>query len=87
MDGRKVLGRLHPDFSFADAAGDRVIWEHLGMMHDEEYIRGWKWKLEWYRQNGFVIGQNLFVTEERRGQGLSMDYLQGVAQKVKALVV
>lgn len=34
LDGEKVLGRLHPDFSFADAAGDRVIWEHLGMMDD-----------------------------------------------------
>lgn len=86
VDGHKVLGRLHPDFSFADAAGDRVIWEHLGMMHDDEYVRGWNWKLEWYRQNGFVLDQNLFVTEERRGQGLSMDYLRGVAEKIKALV-
>ena len=86
LDGQYVLGRLHPDFSFADAAGDRVIWEHLGMMHDDEYVRGWNWKLEWYRQNGFVLDQNLFVTEERRGQGLSMDYLRGVAEKIKALV-
>ena len=38
LDGEKVPGRLHLDFSFADAAGDRIIWEHLGMMHDEEYV-------------------------------------------------
>lgn len=87
LGGQKVLGQLHPDFSFADAAGDRVIWEHLGMMHDEEYVRGWKWKLEWYRQNGFLLDQNLFVTEERRGQGLSMDDLRSVARKIKTLVV
>ena len=86
LDGQKVLGLLHPDFSFADAAGDRVIWEHLGMMHDDEYVRGWNWKLEWYRENGFVLDQNLFITEERRGQGLSMDYLRGVAEKIKSLV-
>lgn len=86
LDGHNVLGRLHPDFSFADAAGDRVIWEHLGMMHDDEYVRGWKWKLEWYKKNGFALDQNLFVTEERRGQGLSMDYLRGVAENIKALV-
>ena len=30
--GNKMPGLLHPDFSFADAAGDRVIWEHLGMI-------------------------------------------------------
>lgn len=86
LDGQKVLGRLHPDFSFADAAGDRIIWEHLGMMHDEEYVRGWKWKLEWYLKNGYIPDQNLFVTEERRGKGLSMDDLSAVAKKVKALV-
>lgn len=86
LDGEKVLGRLHPDFSFADAAGDRVIWEHLGMMDDEEYVRGWKWKLEWFKENGYVLNQNLFVTEERRGQGLRMDALQSVAGKIKALM-
>ncbi len=86
LDGNKVLGRLHPDFSFADAAGDRVIWEHLGMMDDEEYVRGWNWKLDWYKANGFVLNENLFVTEERRGQGLNMDVLQSVAGKIAGIV-
>lgn len=87
LEGQKVLGLLHPDFSFADASGDRIIWEHLGMMDDEEYVRGWKWKLEWYRQNGFVLNQSLFVTEEHRGKGLRMEDLRSVARKIKALVV
>jgi hypothetical protein len=86
LDGEKVLGRLHPDFSFADAAGDRILWEHLGMMHDDEYVRGWKWKLEWYQKNGFVLNQNLFATEERRGQGLNMAALKALADKIKAMV-
>lgn len=86
LDGEKVLGRLHPDFNFADTAGDRILWEHLGMMHDDEYVRGWKWKLAWYQQNGFVLQKNLFATEERRGQGLNMDELRAVAAKIKALV-
>jgi len=86
LDGHHIPGRLHPDFSFADAAGDRVIWEHLGMMHDDEYVRGWNWKREWYEKNGYVRDRNLFVTEERRGDGLSMDYLRQTAEKIKALV-
>jgi len=86
LDGETILGRLHPDFSFADAGGDRVIWEHLGMMHDEEYVRGWKWKSEWYQKNGFILGQNLFVSEERRGEGLNMDVLRGIAEKIRGLV-
>lgn len=87
LDGENVAGRLHPDFSFTDAAGDRVIWEHLGMMHDDEYVRGWNWKREWYEKNGYVLGQNLFITEERRGQGLNMGALRAVAQKMKDAVV
>jgi len=86
LDGTKVLGRLHPDFSFADAAGDRVIWEHLGMMHDDEYVRGWNWKLAWYKENGFELGKNLFTSEERKGEGLKMDVLRGIANKIKELV-
>ena len=87
LDGETIPGHLHPDFSFADAAGDRVIWEHLGMMHDEEYVRGWKWKLEWYRKNGYTIDKNLFVSEERRGEGLKMDAFRGILKKIKALVL
>ena len=86
LEGSKVPGRLHPDFSFADAAGDRVVWEHLGMMHDEDCLRGWKWKLAWYQENGFVLGQNLFTSKERKGEGLKMDALRGIANKIKELV-
>jgi len=44
--GEATLGRLHPVFTFIDAAGDRIVWEHLGMIDDADSIRGWKWKLE-----------------------------------------
>jgi hypothetical protein len=84
LDGEKIPGRLHPDFNFADAGGDRIIWEHLGMMHDEEYVRGWKWKEEWYKESGYVKGDNLFVTEERRGVGLKMEDLRRIAAQIKA---
>jgi len=86
LDGTKVLGRWHPDFSLAVAVGDRVIWEHLGMMHDDEYVRGWKWKLEWYQKNGYELGKNLFTSEERKGEGLKMDVLRGIAAKIKDCV-
>ena len=83
LAGMTVQGTLHPDFSFADAAGDRIIWEHLGMMDDPEYQRGWEWKRDWYQKNGYTINENLFVTEERKGQGLNMEVLREVAEKIK----
>lgn len=64
------------------AGGDRVIWEHLGMMHDDEYVRGWNWKLEWYHKNGYVLGQKLFISEERRGEGLKMDVFRCILQRI-----
>jgi hypothetical protein len=87
LDGTAVAGRLYPDFSFADAAGDRVIWEHLGMLDDPDYRAGWDWKQDWYRKNGYVLGRNLFTTEEHPGQGLDSDKLKGVIDEIKSLVI
>lgn len=86
LEGEAAPGRLYPDFTFTDAAGDRVVWEHLGMMDDLDYVRGWKWKVDWYTKNGFKLGSNLFVTEETRNSGLSMDKLQAVAAKIREMV-
>ncbi len=86
LDGLAAPGRVHPDFTFTDAAGDQVVWEHLGMMDDPDYVRGWTWKREWYAKNGFVAGKTLFTTEERKGQGLDMAKLNAVAKTIKDLV-
>ncbi len=86
LEGEAAPGRLHPDFTFTDAGGDRIVWEHLGMMDDPDYVRGWKWKQEWYLKNGYVPGQNLFVSEERKGQGLDMEKLNAMAATIRSLV-
>ncbi len=63
-------GGIWPDFTFIDAAGDRIIWEHLGMMDSAGYRSGWEWKKRWYEKNGYSIDKNLFISEERKGGGL-----------------
>jgi len=84
--GTTAAGRIYPDFSFADAAGDRIIWEHLGMLDDHDYKAGWEWKQEWYHQNGYVLGRNLFTTKERIGQGLDSNKLKAVIDQIKTLL-
>lgn len=32
LEGTAAAGRLRPDSTFIDAAGDPIIWEHLGML-------------------------------------------------------
>ena len=81
-DGTRVL----PDFTFVDAAGDRVIWEHLGMLDRDEYRGRWQWKLGWYAKNGFVMGENLFTSEEGNVPGLDSLVLTRIAEQIRALL-
>ena len=39
LDGLNAPGRLRPDFSFIDDAGEVIIWEHLGMMGRDDRCR------------------------------------------------
>lgn len=49
---------LHPD------AGFIILWEHFGMMHDEQYVKKTARKIKTYIENGFIPGQNLIMTFE-----------------------
>jgi ATP-dependent exoDNAse (exonuclease V) alpha subunit len=84
--GATEPGKLRPDFSFIDPAGEVIIWEHLGMMDRPEYREGWKWKLAWYEKNGFALDENLFKTEERSGQGLDSAEITKLATRIKQLL-
>jgi hypothetical protein len=52
-------GRLRPGFSFVDAAGDVIVWKHLGMLSKKSCSESWEWKLAWCEENGLLLGQNL----------------------------
>lgn len=84
VEGTSASGRLRPDFSFADAAGDLILWEHLGMLGRDEYRKGWEWKQAWYDANGFVLGQSLFTTEDDERGGLDSETVRKVAEQVGA---
>ena len=75
-------GRLRPDFTFIDAAGDEIVWEHLGMLGKSSYRASWEWKLKWYTDNGFEIGKNLFTTEDTLDGGLDQSAITEVAQRI-----
>jgi hypothetical protein len=86
LDGPTTGGRLRPDFTFIDAGGDPIIWEHLGMLDKESYRRSWEWKLEWYKQNGYRVGENLFTTEDGPNGALDQTAITVVAQEVEHLL-
>ena len=82
VEGTTRPGRLRPDFSVVDDAGNLIIWEHLGRMDGADYRDGWEWKRQWYAQNGYAEGRNLFVTTEE--QIRDMDLVDKMAKTIQA---
>lgn len=77
---------IHPDFSFTDPAGDRIVWEHLGMLSREDYRRGWERRKRDYEAAGLKLGVNLFTSEDDERGGLDATKIRQIAQQVKELV-
>ena len=67
-----------PDFTIKDAAsGLFVIWEHLGMLGNEEYRKAWESKKQVYEANGFSEKNgNLIVTMDALDGGIDCQEIQ-----------
>lgn len=78
--------RVWPDFRFTDPAGDIIIWEHLGMLHKDDYRESWERKLAAYLKNGFSQGANLYTTQDDENGGLDSTKVAEVAEKIMKLV-
>ena len=77
---------IHPDFSFTDPGGDRIVWEHLGMMSREDYRKSWERREKDYAAGGFVIGDNLFTSQDDERGGLDSTVIKATATKIKELL-
>ncbi|NVJ05746.1 AAA family ATPase [Myxococcus sp. AM001] len=86
LEGTTEPGRLRPDFTFVDAAGDLIIWEHLGMLDNAAYSQSWNWKRQWYAKNGFIEDQTLFITRDEQGGRLDAQQLEDVAERIRKLL-
>jgi hypothetical protein len=86
FDGTNVPGKVWPDFSFINAAGDLILLEYLGMLDRDDYRQGWEWKKDWYAKNGFVLGNNLFTIQEDEKGGIDSVKITKVASHIKSLL-
>jgi|ERR1035441_5993969 hypothetical protein len=62
---------IHPDFLFTDPGGDRIVWEHLGMLSREDYRRSWENRKKDYEQAGFVVGKTSSRRRTMSGEALT----------------
>jgi len=59
-----------PDFTIKTRKGI-VIWEHLGLLDNDEYFETNASKLRLYWMNGFILNENLIVTADEPGGGIN----------------
>ncbi len=93
----RLVGRdgsvRYPDFTIDDAeTGQKVYWEHLGMMHDPEYRARWEKKLAWYRAQDILpygegdgSGGTLVVTRDDEQGGIDSGRLEQLVEEVFGL--
>lgn len=80
-DGHQCI----PDFSFSTPYGDRIIWEHLGMLGVPEYKASWEKKLKFYESIGYTLGENLFTTQDHENGAIMTDEINIVIDRIKEM--
>jgi hypothetical protein len=86
LEGTIAPGIRRPDFVFFDPDGKPLLWEHLGMLDDDNYREKWKKKRTWYEQNDFTQGINLFITRDEADGSLDSQKIRKIATYIKTLI-
>ena len=71
LDEAGMRIEILPDFTIMTHDGKIIIFEHFGMLNNEDYRVNFANKLYLYTINGFVLWKNLFITTN--GEGNSID--------------
>ncbi len=73
---------IYPDFTFlSPVSGEKVYWEHQGMMDNPEYARKAVKKIELYENNGIFSGENLILTFETSISVINMNIVKELVEK------
>ena len=76
------LGSIHPDFIILNVRlRKEIIWEHFGMMDNENYAEDAVTRFRWYQLNGYYPGDNLIFTMETKDHPISTDIVQEMVNK------
>jgi ATP-dependent exoDNAse (exonuclease V) alpha subunit len=84
--GEKTGGIRLPDFTFIDSAGDKIILEHLGMLHKPSYRDDWEKKKQFYSENGMKQGENLFITKDDEHGAIDSDEIRKVLDAISKIL-
>lgn len=78
------VGTIYPDFTILDEANRRnIIYEHFGLMDNEDYVNNAIAKLQQYSRQGYTLGDNLFVTMETSARPLDSRMVDNIIKQIK----
>lgn len=70
-----------PDFTIKTKRGT-IIWEHLGLLDNEDYFEANANKLRLYWRNGFILNENLIVTVDEPGGGINARTIDSIIKTI-----
>ena len=78
------FGIIYPDFTILDEEKRRnIIYEHFGLMDDENYVNKAISKIQLYASAGYILGDNLFITMETSVKPFDRRILDGIIGVIK----
>lgn len=79
INNRKVT--FYPDFTCLNYKTHEIfLWEHLGIMDNDEYAENAVAKINIYQKNGFYLGKNLILSMETKNNPLSSKMVAGLIE-------
>lgn len=83
-DGKRQV--VHPDFTFETAFGEKVYWEHFGMLSDDRYRSNALEKFALYISNNIMPGINLFITSDYLDGSLDVNSIVRTAEMIQSML-
>lgn len=81
----KGYGIVYPDFQCLNVrTRSEIVWEHLGLLDDEEYREAALNKINRYEANGYYVGKRLIISHETGGYPLNIKIIES---KIKAFLL
>lgn len=70
---------LYPDFTILNPLTEEIVlWEHLGMVDDDNYLNNAFSKIRIYIKAGFIPSKNLILTYETKDEPLDFSIVRGL---------
>ena len=58
---------VSPDFLIPLKDGKCILWEHLGLLEQQQYQKHWTWKKNLYSTHHYIENLNLIITKDTQG--------------------